>query len=223
MVEKWTNFVNLFERISKRLEAQGLDYSRLASQLDSLTSVNQSCFKPGSDPEDHNTSLRETCNRLGGLNRDYSDLSTMRARVASETTLEQLKAQRDLWMAFRDLVARHGVLATDNVASLKQRIATSRAKVSSLQSTPVETRAPSFHADVEKLEASIQADSLQVESLLKRREFIRLYMWEELNWLWKSKTEPLEQTWKSLCRDELVGKSAEKRAVEECWKDLGEQ
>lgn len=124
-------------------------------------------------------------------------------------------------MAFRDLIARHTALATDNVSTLKQRISTSRGKVANLKNVPVETRAPSYHKDVEALETSIQADSLQVESLLKRREFIRLYMWQELNWLWKSKTQPMEMAWKSWTRDELVSKSAEKRAVEECWKELG--
>ncbi|CAO1623770.1 unnamed protein product [Sympodiomycopsis kandeliae] len=223
MVEKWTNFVNLFERICKRLEAQGLDYSRLASQLDSLTSVNQSCFKPESDPEDHSTSLRETSNHVASLNRDFSDLLTVRGKHSSQSTLEELKSQRDLWMAFRDLLARHTALSTDNVPALKQRIAASRTKISTLQSTPIESRSQSYHSDIDKVEASIQADSLQVESLLKRREFIRLYMWQELNWLWKCKTQPIENTWKQWCRDELVGKSAERKAVEECWKDLGGQ
>lgn len=158
---------------------------------------------------------------MGGLNRDFSDLCTARAKGAGDSTLEQLKTQRDLWMAFRDLIARHTALSTDNVTALKQRISTSRGKVNGLRNTPIETRAASYHADVDKLEASIQADSLQVESLLKRREFIRLYMWQELNWLWKSRTEPTELAWKQWCREELVGKSAEKQAVEECWRDLG--
>lgn len=257
MVEKWTALTTLLERLAKRLESQGLEYSRLASLVESLEETNQATYRPESE---FATSVldsgRRLSQRVAGAHRDMGDLCQVRSGLLLDATLEGLKAQRDLWLAFRDLLVRHQTLSGDSVSTLKASIAAARAKLSQLEAIPPPSRAQTYSSDVAKYEASIRKESGMVEALLKRRETIKVHMWEELGVLWERKTAAgtlanaagtgaakpgsrlgagvglaatgpgipgTANVWRGWCFDELVGRSAERRAIEECWRELEQE
>ncbi|PWN19627.1 hypothetical protein BCV69DRAFT_26937 [Microstroma glucosiphilum] len=234
MVDRWSTLCTLFERIAKRIESQGGDYARLGSLIDAISQgggagagasagagvgPGRSTSPPISSSSPAIISSSSSSALASSLHRDFSDLCTVRSRSLTLHALEGLKTQRDLWLSWRDLLARHVALAGDNVPSLKSQVASTRAKLAALNAVAPAQRPPTFHADVAKVEETLRTDSLQIERLLQRRERVRAAMWEELGLL-AARKEEVAGVWREWCKEELLGRAAQKRAVEECWAQM---
>lgn len=114
-------------------------------------------------------------------------------------TLEGLKYQRDLWLSWRDLLARHERLGSDNVDVLRRRIETSAKRFGTLR----QEKPQGWEVETAKLRTSIETDQEQVERLLARRTHIRHCLWEELQRLhWQSRL--VEAEWRVHARREAI-------------------
>lgn len=226
MVDRWSTLCTLFERIAKRIESQGGDYARLGSLIDAISQgggarAGAGAGRSTSPLTSSSSALSSTTSSAlaSSLHRDFSDLCTVRSRSLTQHALEGLKTQRDLWLSWRDLLARHVALAGDNVPALKAQVASTRARLAALNGVSPAQRPPTFHADVAKVEETLRADALLIERLLQRRERVRAAMWEELGLL-SARKEEVAGVWREWCKEELLGRAAQKRAVEECWAQM---
>lgn len=234
MVEKWTSLANLFERMAKRLEYQSLDHSRLASLIDSVEETNQATFRPISVHSDTARAALKDVQRVATAHRDLADLSALRSRAMTDSTLEGLKAQRDLWIGFAALSQRATTFFAQYEATFaanKERIATHRKKLSSLHALPSGQRPATFEQDCAKVQTAISTDETALEGSMKKRDRVKVCLWEELNLLWKRKTAAADgsgsetgpatmEIWRHWIQSELIGKSAERRAMEECRREV---
>ncbi|CAO1623761.1 unnamed protein product [Parajaminaea phylloscopi] len=233
-VEKWSNLVSLFERMARRLEAQGLDHARLASLLGALETTTGGLYRSidsQKQPESPATSAAATASfhaqtralveRVSETHRDLSDLHSLRATNWADSTLEHLKRQRDLWLSFSHLLSRKTQLGGDNVVALKQKVSSAKGKLASLNSTPPSNRSASHASDVESLESSLRTDSLQVEVLLRRRERIKVCLSSELQWLALNADKPRgEGVWSEWVAKEAQVAGATRTAMVECANEM---
>lgn len=178
LIESWTRICAIAERLLRRREAEAADLYRLHLTINALNEQNATCWhKPDQD---------DGCDLYGGVRaglssvstrvRNQSDLIDQRTQVATSTSLEQLKAQRDLYIAVRDLFGRHLRLSGDKVDALRRRVELNGQK---LQATKVAQK-DGWQQEVEKLTSSIERDQLDITTALARRVFIRHCMWHEL-------------------------------------------
>jgi sorting nexin-8 len=107
-------------------------------------------------------------------------------------SIESLKSQRDLYIAFRDLFVRYERLSADHVDLLRKKVEARQSKIEGLRAA----QKPGFEAEVEKLingmfneqssfehhltSTVIEQDNSTIGALLARRVFIRACMWHEL-------------------------------------------
>lgn len=248
MVEKWTNLVSLFERMSRRLEAQGLDHARLASLLDSLEATTGGLHR-STKPQIHHHQQQQQAVSLGLSNpevqvftsssaaiatrvlvervsethRDLADLHSLRSTYWTDLTLEHLKRQRDLWLAFAQLLNRKNHLAADDVTLLKQKVSATKSKLAALSSTPLSSRTANHMTEVESLESSLRAESHQVDALMRRREGIKVCLSSELRWLALNADKPRgEGVWSQWVVRETQLASATRTAMIECANEMGD-
>ncbi|KAG8697072.1 Sorting nexin mvp1, partial [Ceratobasidium sp. 395] len=185
LVDHWTRISVIAERLVKRREGAAADLTRLTMTLNSLAEHNSSCSVRGENDDTCDlcagvrTGMGRVAVRTGGLGEEMDG----RSRGLNATTLEAIKSQRDLYLAFQALFVRHDRQGGDAVDKLKKRVDTAGAKhlgiinsLSTLQG-PAQTKAQD---EADKLRASIEKDQAQIHALLARRIFIQYCMWHEL-------------------------------------------
>ncbi|KAH9479355.1 Sorting nexin MVP1 [Psilocybe cubensis] len=150
------------------------DLARLTNTLRVVVEVNETCWR-GDDCELSN-GVRSGLSQLAAHTQRHSEISELRSRSLQDTTLESLKAQRDLYLATRDLFIRHDRLSLDQVERLKKRIETTSVKLDGIRAAQKEN----WQEEAEKLTAMIEKDQATIAAQLSRRVFIRACMWHEL-------------------------------------------
>ncbi|KAF4611281.1 hypothetical protein D9613_007057 [Agrocybe pediades] len=150
------------------------DLARLTNTLRVVMETNETCWR-GDDCELSN-GVRSGLGHLAAHTQRHSEISELRSRTLQDTTLEALKAQRDLYIATRDLFIRHDRFSIDQVERLKKRIETTSVKLDGIRAAQKEH----WQEEVEKLTALIEKDQATIAAQLSRRVFIRACMWHEL-------------------------------------------
>ncbi|PPQ91882.1 hypothetical protein CVT25_000757 [Psilocybe cyanescens] len=150
------------------------DLARLTNTLRVVVEVNETCWR-GDDCELSN-GVRSGLGQFAAHTQRHSEISELRSRTLQDTTLESLKAQRDLYLATRDLFIRHDRLSLDQVERLKKRIESTSVKLDGIRAAQKEN----WQEEAEKLTAMIERDQTTIAAQLSRRVFIRACMWHEL-------------------------------------------
>ncbi|QRV89261.1 sorting nexin MVP1 [Ceratobasidium sp. AG-Ba] len=209
LVDHWTRISVIAERLVKRREGAAADLTRLTMTLNSLAEHNHSCSVRGENDGDTcdlcagvRIGMGKVAVRIGGLGEEMDG----RSRGLSASTLEAIKSQRDLYLAFQALFLRHDRQGGDIVDKLKKRVETAGAKhlgivnnLGTLQG-PAQTKAQD---EADKLRASIEKDQAQIHSLLSRRIFIQYCMWHELRVVLHNRENTLlSQAVQSFAREE---------------------
>lgn len=177
LLERWTAMVALFERIVKRNDAAAADTSRLNFSLLSVIETSAKRWRPGSD---NSQRTEEVMTTTAGILQEHSDLTASRVSAVSLSTLEGLKAQRDLIVSFRDLVARIDRQMVDPIDMLKKRIEATQRKLTTLATAP--GPAASTEQEQATLSAQVKQDTLSIQKYLNRRIHAKKTIWEELIW-----------------------------------------
>jgi len=154
-------------------DAQG-DLARLTNTLRAVVEVNETCWR-GDDCELSN-GVRSGLEQVAAHTQRHSEISEIRSRGLFDTTLESLKAQRDLYLATRDLFIRHDRLSLDQVERLKKKIETNSVKLDGTRTAQKEN----WQEEVDRLTALIEKDQATIAAQLSRRVFIRACLWHEL-------------------------------------------
>ncbi|KAG8911496.1 Sorting nexin mvp1 [Tulasnella sp. 417] len=179
LIEQWTRICAIAERIWRRREAVAADMSRLNLSLSALTEQNHACWHQP-DAQEGSCDLFDGV-RLGMIKfssrlRNQSDIIDQRAQAVLSTSLEQLKAQRDLYIATRDLFARHTRLSPDRADMLRKRVEQNGRRLEQVKATQKE----GWQAEVDKITNAIERDQVDIQTCMARRVFIRHSMWHEL-------------------------------------------
>ena len=87
------------------------------------------------------------------------------------SALTCLKSQRDLYIAMRDLFARHDRLAVDNVDRLKKRIDSNSMKLETIKAN----QRDGWQEDADRVVVLIEKDQAAIATLMNRRVFIRAW------------------------------------------------
>lgn len=174
LIEQWQRICILAERMIRRHEAAAADMTRLANVLRAIAEVNERCWR--GDECDLCDGVRKGIGHVATHTQHHSDLLEERTNMLLHSTLESLKSQRDLYVAMRDLFARHERLAVDNVDRLKKRIDSNSMKLESIKAGQKE----GWQEDADRVVVLIEKDQATIASLLNRRVFIRACMWHEL-------------------------------------------
>ncbi|KAI0629122.1 hypothetical protein C8Q77DRAFT_1236453 [Trametes polyzona] len=160
-------------RSTTTLDAQA-DLSRLTNTFKSLVEVNDRCWR-GEDCE-LCAGVRQGLGHVSDHTQRHADALEHRSRTMLYSTLEALKAQRDLYIAMRDLFIRHDRLSPDQVDRLRKRVDTTGHKLETVRQAKKE----GWEHEADKLTVSIEKDQATIAALLARRVFIRACMWHEL-------------------------------------------
>ncbi|KZT71962.1 hypothetical protein DAEQUDRAFT_763450 [Daedalea quercina L-15889] len=174
------------------------DLSRLTNTMKSLVEVNERCWRG------------DECELCGGVRQGLVDTSTHlqkhsdmlehRSRTMLYSTIEALKAQRDLYIALRDLFIRHDRLSGDQVDRLKKRVDTNSIKLESIK----QTHKPDWEQEADKYTVLIEKDQAAIAAALNRRVFIRACMWHELRVVLHNRENTLiSQAVQAFVREEL--------------------
>lgn len=83
----------------------------------------------------------------------------------------KLQAQRDLYIATRDLLIRHERLSVDHVERLRKRVDTNSVKLDGIRAAAKE----GWQEEADKLAAVIERDQGTIAAQLSRRVFIRVW------------------------------------------------
>ncbi|KAI6149478.1 hypothetical protein BKA82DRAFT_128741 [Pisolithus tinctorius] len=156
------------------LLSDSADMTRLANVLRAIAEVNERCWR--GDECDLCDGVRQGIGHVATHTQHHSDLLEERTNMLLYSTLESLKSQRDLYVAMRDLFARHERLAVDNVERLKKRIDSNSTKLESIKAAQKD----GWQEDADRVVVLIEKDQATIASLLNRRVFIRACMWHEL-------------------------------------------
>ncbi|KAG8971238.1 Sorting nexin mvp1, partial [Tulasnella sp. 427] len=178
LIEQWTRICAITERIWRRREAAAADLSRLNLTLSTLTEQNHCCW--------HQPDAQGACDLFDGVRlglikfssrvRNQSDIVDQRAQAVLSTSLEQLKGQRDLYIATRDLFARHARLSPDRADMLRKRVEQNGRRLEQVKATQKD----GWQAEADKISNAIERDQMDIQSCMARRVFIRHSMWHEL-------------------------------------------
>ncbi|KAG2011874.1 MVP1 domain-containing protein [Coprinopsis cinerea AmutBmut pab1-1] len=150
------------------------DLARLTNTLRAVTEVIDPCWR-GDDCE-LSTGVRAGLSQVADHTQRHSELSETRTRAFLDTTLEDLKSQRDLYLATRDLFIRHDRLSVDQVDRLKKRVETNGSKLEGVRVAQKD----GWEEEAERLTALIERDQATIAAQLSRRVFIRVCLWHEL-------------------------------------------
>jgi len=150
------------------------DMARLTNTLRAVVEVNEPCWR-GDDCE-LSAGVRLGLQQVAAHTQRHSELSELRTRALYDTTLENVKGQRDLYIAVKDLLIRHERLSIDEVDRLKQRVEATSLKMEGVKAAQKE----GWEDEVERHIASIEKDKAAIAQQLSRRVFIRACMWHEL-------------------------------------------
>ncbi|KAH9847569.1 hypothetical protein C2E23DRAFT_847870 [Lenzites betulinus] len=150
------------------------DLSRLTNTMKSLVEVNERCWR-GEDCE-LCAGVRQGLGHVSTHTQRQADTLEHRSRTMLYSTLEALKAQRDLYIATRDLFIRHDRLSPDQVDRLRKRVETTGHKLETIRQAQKE----GWEHEADKLTVAIEKDQASIAAFLARRVFIRACMWHEL-------------------------------------------
>jgi len=174
LIAGWTSACQIVERIARRREAEGADFSRLALGIDTLVLADAPPLV--------------TFDGVDGVARDLRHLSESAVRLSDKhrrrcdamlgDVLERLKAHRELYSDFGLLFGRHDRLAPDAIDKLTKRVEGAQRKLENVRQDR-----PKWQDERDALVAAIEADQKAIEALQKRRLTIKFAMWEELRLL----------------------------------------
>ncbi|ESK96495.1 sorting nexin mvp1 [Moniliophthora roreri MCA 2997] len=150
------------------------DLSRLTNTLRAVIEVTDPCWR--ADECELAAGIRIGLGHVATHCQRQSELSEQRTRALFDNTLEALKAQRDLYIATRDLFIRYDRLSLDQVERLKKRVETTSVKLDGIKATQKE----GWQDEADKLSAAIEKDQATIAAQLSRRVFIRACLWSEL-------------------------------------------
>ncbi|KAF9810448.1 hypothetical protein IEO21_06918 [Rhodonia placenta] len=150
------------------------DLARLTNTMKSLVEVNERCWR--GDGCELCGGVKQGLSHVAVHTQKYSDLLEHRSRTLLYSTLESLKAQRDLYIALRDLFIRQDRLSVDQVDRLKKREESNKLKLEAIK----QAQKDGWKQEADKLTVLIEKDQASVAALLNRRVFIRSCMWHEL-------------------------------------------
>ncbi|KAI0731335.1 hypothetical protein C8Q76DRAFT_718528 [Earliella scabrosa] len=150
------------------------DLSRLTNTVKSLVEVNERCWR-GEECE-LCAGVRQGLVHVSAHTQRHADALEHRSRTMLYATLEALKAQRDLYIAMRDLFIRHDRLAPDQVDRLRKRVDTNSHKLEGIRQAQKE----GWQQEADKYAGLIEKDQAAIAAALNRRVFIRACMWHEL-------------------------------------------
>ncbi|KZT59030.1 hypothetical protein CALCODRAFT_481801 [Calocera cornea HHB12733] len=178
LIEQWNRICTTAERLVKRREGAAADLSRLTMTLNTLTEINQECWR---SPNDHDgcdlcVGVRNGLSQVSASFQTQADAVELRARTIMLTTLESLKMERDLYVAVRDLFIRHDRLSVDQVEKLRKRVEASSKKLEQVKAVQKD----GWEAEADKILGNIEHDQATISAQLARRVFIRHCMWHEL-------------------------------------------
>ncbi|KAJ6581511.1 hypothetical protein B0H19DRAFT_1115601 [Mycena capillaripes] len=152
----------------------GGDMARLTNTLRAVVEVNDQCWR--ADDCELSAGVRVGLQAVAAHTQRSSELSELRTRTLFDTTLESIKAQRDLYVAMKDLLIRNDRLSIDQVERLRQRVETTSMKLEGVKAAQKE----GWQDQVEQFVAAIEKDQATIASQLSRRMFIRACLWHEL-------------------------------------------
>lgn len=173
-IELWQRICIISERLIKRQEAAASDLSRLTNTLRAAVEVTEQSWRSAED--ELAQGVRQGLVSIAAHTQRQSELSDIRSRTLLDTTLESLKAQRDLHLATRDLFIRHEHLSRDSVERLKKRVESGSTKLETIKKAQKE----GWQDEADKILSSIEQDQATIAAQLNRRVFIRACMWHEL-------------------------------------------
>ncbi|KAK1232920.1 Sorting nexin mvp1 [Marasmius sp. AFHP31] len=150
------------------------DLSRLTNTLRSVIEVTDPCWR--ADECELSMGVRTGLGHVASHCQRQSELAEQRTRALFDTTLEALKAQRDLYIATRDLFIRNDRLSLDQVERLKKRVETTSVKLDGIKAAQKE----GWQDEADRLSSSIEKDQATIAAQLSRRVFIRACLWSEL-------------------------------------------
>ncbi|GAA6019084.1 hypothetical protein JCM8202_000671 [Rhodotorula sphaerocarpa] len=208
LVEAWTRITTTADRLAHRRANQGKEYATLREALEGAVEATQGAWRPNElgETERH---VRATAQLVG----EVAETNETSAQRSLDTVVELLKQHREIFVNLRDLYGRQVTLGGDSGDKLRRRLDANAAKLAQLRETA--PRPVNFDAEADKLLSLIEADQRAIEAALKRREFIRFCMWEEVRWAWRS-TSRLSRMLQDYARDEaLFG-----RRLHEQWSAL---
>ncbi|THH32464.1 hypothetical protein EUX98_g1728 [Antrodiella citrinella] len=180
------------------LDAQG-DLARMSNTLKALVEVNDRCWR-GDDCE-LCSGVRQGLGTVTQHAQRHSDALEDRTRTLLYSTLEALKAQRDLYLAMRDLFIRHDRLSGDQVEKLKKRVETNSLRLEAIK----QAQKDGWHDEADKVQVLIEKDQAAITAALNRRVFVRACMWHELRVVLHNRENTLvTQAVKSFAQAEAV-------------------
>ncbi|KAI9440745.1 hypothetical protein H4582DRAFT_2110825 [Lactarius indigo] len=128
------------------------DLSRLTNTLKTLVEVNGQCWK--GDDCDLSQGVKQGVVALSAHTQRHTDLLELRTGVLLQNTLEELKSQRDLYIAMRDLF---------------KRVDANALKLESIKALAKD----GWEEEADKIAGSIEKDKATISAQLNRRVFIR--------------------------------------------------
>ncbi|KAG6813151.1 hypothetical protein H0H92_013557 [Tricholoma furcatifolium] len=137
------------------------DLARLTNTLKAVVEVNERCWRG------------DECELSNGVRLGLEQVVTYAQR---HSELSESRAQRDLYLATRDLLIRHDRLSIDQVERLKKRVETHSLKLDGIRAAQKE----GWEEEVERLTSLIEKDQAAIAAQLSRRIFIRASIWHEL-------------------------------------------
>ncbi|KAG6854267.1 hypothetical protein C0991_008960 [Blastosporella zonata] len=150
------------------------DLARLTNTLRAVAEVSENCWR--GDECELSNGVRLGLGQVATYAQKHSELSESRTRTLFDSTLEALKAQRDLYLATRDLLIRHDRLSIDQVERLKKRVELNSLKLDGIRAAQKE----GWEEEVDRLTSLVEKDQATIAAQLSRRVFIRASMWHEL-------------------------------------------
>ncbi|GAA5959896.1 hypothetical protein JCM3765_000635 [Sporobolomyces pararoseus] len=221
-IEIWTKLSITVDRLAHRRLNQSDEWEKLASGLENAVKIEQEADHPshsngnGNGTGENGRSEGVVGEGLGWrpremktLEKELGILSKGVREVAKEDDesakrllegfVEDVKRHRELYLNLRDLFHRQVNLGIDQLDKLEKRLSSNISKLELLQSTTPPP--PTYALDFEKLSTSIQTDKRLIESVKRRREFIRWCVWQEVNWVFRC-TSLLRRNMKSFVESE---------------------
>ncbi|PIL25125.1 hypothetical protein GSI_13014 [Ganoderma sinense ZZ0214-1] len=150
------------------------DLARLTNTMKSLVESNERCWR-GEDCE-LCAGVRQGLVHVSSHTQRHADALEHRSRTMLYSTVESLKAQRDLYVAMRDLFIRHDRLSPDQVDRLRKRVDTNSHKLEGVR----QAQKDGWEQEADKIAGAIEKDQAAIVASLNRRVFIRACMWHEL-------------------------------------------
>jgi sorting nexin-8 len=174
LVDHWTRFCAIADRMVKRREGAAADASRLMMTLNTMVEENPQCWH--SEFCDLFAGVQQGMKQVSSRLQSHADTLEQRSRRLSLATLEELKTQRDLYIALRDLFTRYDRLSPDAVDRLRKRVDSNSIKLESVKAAKKE----GWEAEADRVLGAIEKDQNEISSCMARRVFIRHSIWHEL-------------------------------------------